>query len=69
MRRPRAKGYWAKRSEDFGSGAEAQARAGRLRSHEHVAHVKVAKESDRYVVSYSVAGWYLEELSQAGGKL
>lgn len=60
MKRQRERGYWLKRNEDFGSGADAQARAGRLRSHEHVSHVKVAKEGDRYVVTYSVAGWYVE---------
>jgi hypothetical protein len=69
MKRNREKGYWEKRTERFAEGAAAQERAGRLRMHEHVAHVKVSQESREYLVSYSVAKWYLEELTQAKGKL
>ena len=69
MKRRREKGYWEKRTERFTNGTAAQERAGSLRMHEHVAHVKVSKEGHEYVVSYSVAKWYLEELTKAKGKL
>ncbi len=69
MKRRREKGYWEKRTERFAEGPAAQERAGRLRMHEHVAHVKVSHEGPEYLVSYSVARWYLEELTQAKGKL
>ena len=67
MKRNREKGHWEKRSERFAVGAAAQERAGRLRMHEHVAHVKVSHDGQEYLVSYSVAKWYLEELTQAKG--
>ena len=69
MKRKREKGYWDKRTERFSNGAAARSRAGALRSHEHVAHVTVRKEGAEYVVSYSVAKWYLDELEKAGLKL
>jgi hypothetical protein len=37
-----------------------------LRAHEHVSHGKVGKMGDTYVISYSVANWYLEELHAVG---
>lgn len=69
MKRKAVKGYWEKRRERFNAGADAKSRAGQLRSHEHVAHVTVEKDGNDYVVHYSIAKWYLEELRNAGGKL
>ncbi len=69
MKRRREKNYWEKRTERFADGATAQSRAGTLRTHEHVAHVKVGKNGKEYVVAYSVAKWYVEELKNAGAKL
>jgi len=40
-----------------------------LRNHQHVEHVIVRKEGGGYVVSYSVAAWYLEELEKARTRL
>ncbi len=67
--RQRVKNYWEKRTQRFAKGAAAQSRAGELRMHEHVAHVKVAKTDSEYIVSYSVAKWYVGELNKAGAKL
>ncbi|MFH0980935.1 MAG: hypothetical protein V2A79_05290 [Planctomycetota bacterium] len=69
MKRKRTKDYWEKRTERFADGAPAQSRAGSLRTCGHVSHVTVRKDGDAYVVTYSVARWYLEELHNAGGKL
>jgi len=69
MKRKREKNYWEKRTERFADGATAQSRAGILRTHEHVAHVKVSKKGNEYVVAYSAAKWYVEELKNAGAKL
>lgn len=69
MKAKREKGYWEKRTERFTMGAKAQERAGALRMHEHVSHVKVSQEEREYVVSYSVAKWYLEELRKSGCRL
>ena len=69
MKRKREKNYCEKRTERFTDGATAQPRAGTLRTHEHVAHVKVGKKNNKYVVAYSVAKWYVEELKNAGAKL
>lgn len=66
MRRKREKGYWLKKTERFSSGAAAKARAGQLRASEHVAHVVVDQQNEEYVVSYSVAKWYVEEMKKAG---
>jgi hypothetical protein len=66
MRKRRVKGYWSKRTELFPSRADARARAGALRSQEPVAHVVVRSEAGQYRVSYSVAGWYLQELERLG---
>jgi hypothetical protein len=65
MRRKKEKGYWEKRTEPFSDGASARSRAGSLRSHKRVTHVHVDKEGAGYVVSYSVAKWYLEELMKS----
>ena len=62
MRRQRQKDYWVKKAERYATAAAAQARAGSLRLHEHTAHVRVRPAADGYAVSYSVAGWYLDEL-------
>jgi hypothetical protein len=69
MRRKKEKGYWEKRTERFSDGTTAKSRAGILRSHEHVAHVHVDKIYTEYVVLYSVAKWYLKELTKAKIKL
>jgi hypothetical protein len=66
MRRKKEKGYWQKRTERFPDGSAAKSRAETLRSHPHVAHVQVDREGRGYVVSYSVAQWYVEELERAG---
>lgn len=66
MRSKKKKGYWQKCRETFGDGAAARSRAGALRMHEHVAHVKVDKVADVYEVTYAVAKWYLESLGDAG---
>lgn len=67
LKRKKEKGFWDKRSEHFDTGAKANRRAAELRTHEHVAHVLVdGTEKEGYVVSYSVAKWYLEELKKAG---
>ena len=65
MRRKREKGYWEKRMETFSTGTEAKARAARLPTDQNVAHVHLDRKGQEYVVSYSVAKWYLEELRKA----
>jgi len=65
VKRKREKGYWEKRSERFEDGANAKSRAAELRQHSHTAHVKVDKVGEGYIVVYSVAKWYLDELQQA----
>lgn len=65
MRRKREKGYWKKQTEKFVTGAAAKTRAGIIRGHEHTSHVTVGKEDGVYVVRYSVAKWYLEDLAKA----
>lgn len=62
----KVKNYWIKKKEGFADSTEAKSRAGQLRSYKHVAHVTVRKCNDKYVVSYSVAKWFLDELSSAG---
>lgn len=69
MREKPQKGYWLKRTERFPEGSKARERAEILRGVEQVAHVKSGKQGDGYVVSYSVAKWYLEELEKAGLRL
>jgi len=69
VKRKREKGYWEKRSERFEDGVSARTRAAELRQHEHVAHVKIEKSRAEYIVAYSVARWYLDELAKAGLKL
>jgi hypothetical protein len=66
MKPKREKGYWLKKKETYSTGTKAQTRAGHLRSHEHVSHVKVDKHDDEYIVAYSVAKWYVAELEKAG---
>jgi hypothetical protein len=66
MRRKKEKGYWQKRTERFPDGPDAKSRAETLRSHPHVAHVRVDREGNEYVVSYSVSQWYVGELERAG---
>lgn len=69
MRRKRTKGYWQKRKEKFKTGSEAKSRAGMLRLNEHIAHVLMDKIGDNYVVTYSVAKWYIEDAKRAGIKI
>jgi hypothetical protein len=68
MKRKKERGYWEKRSERYTDGNQAKTRAGLLRNHgsRNVGHVRVDRDGDDYVVSYSVATAYLEELSRAG---
>ncbi len=69
MRSRREKGYWQKRCEAFPVLGVAKARAAVLRGHQHVEHVRLRREGARYVVFYSVANRYLEELKNAGATL
>ena len=69
MRNKRVKGYWLKRKEIFQTGSDAKARAGYLRLNEHTAHVVRSKKGDQYLVNYSIAKWYWEELQQLKIKL
>ncbi len=70
-RKRREKGYWAKRKELFMDGTSARVRAGTLRLHDgdKVSHVKMAREEDGYLVTYSVAKEWLAEYEKAGNKL
>ena len=65
----REKGYWLKKKEWFDTGAAAKERAAVIRDNEHTAHVLVDNKDGRFVVAYSVAKWYVEELSRVGVKL
>ena len=69
MSHRRQKDYWEKRTERFDTGTQARTRAAELRNREHVSHVKMNRESDDYVVTYSVARWYVEELAKASVRL
>jgi hypothetical protein len=69
MHSKKEKNYWQKCKERLRDRPAAQARAGALRAHAHVSHVKVEKLGDAYAVSYSVAKWYLDELRAAGIEL
>ncbi|MEM7039762.1 MAG: hypothetical protein AAF570_22505, partial [Bacteroidota bacterium] len=55
-----------KRKETFNTSAPARSRASALRVNEHVSHVTMDKENDRYIVRYSVAKWYMQSLASAG---
>jgi len=69
MKKKKQKGYWEKLTEKYSKGVEAKARVAELRAHEHVSHVTVEKNGNEYIVSFSVAKWYLDELRRAGIKL
>ena len=69
MREKREKGYWLKQTERFGNGADARARSARLREVEQVSQGTMQRKGSEYVVSYSVAKWYIAELETAGLKL
>lgn len=69
MRRKRVKGYWLKRKENFVTGTEAKARAGYLREYNEVQHVVVERVEDGYLVKYSIAKWYQEQLEELGIRL
>ena len=62
----RQKGYWSKHKESFASRNKAKLRAAALRLHEHTAHVILDRDGEGYVVRYSAAKWWLEEMSKAG---
>jgi len=66
IRPKKEKNYWQKRTERFLHGPDAKSRAETLRSHLHVAHIRVDREGNEYVVSYSVSQWYVGELERAG---
>ncbi len=68
-RRQRTKNYWSKQKEQYQDGRKARDRARFLRTYEHIEHVHVDKESEQYIVRYSVARWWLEEIKKAGIKL
>jgi hypothetical protein len=69
MKRKKEKDYWVKKSERFSDGSKAKSRAEVLRQREHISHVKMTKQGSDYLVNYSVAGFYLEELDKVGLKL
>jgi hypothetical protein len=71
IRKKKVKGYWIKKQEVFANGAEAKSRAGYLRTyaHDQVAHVTMKKVDENYIVTYSVAKWFLEQLRSVGGRL
>lgn len=67
MKRKRVKSYWLKKKEPFQIIADARSRAKTLRENEHTAHVIVQKsEKEGYVVEYSIAKWYADELEAMG---
>ena len=68
MKRKRIKGYWLKRKEIFDKLDTAKNRAGTLRINDYTAHVTVEKDEikSQYIVQYSVAKWYFEELQLLG---
>jgi hypothetical protein len=66
MKKQKQKGYWEKKTERFSNGSKAKSRAKHLRSYEHIQHVIVDKHNEDYVVTYSVAKWYIEEINRAG---
>lgn len=68
-RHKRVKGYWSKKKERFSNGRQARCRATLLRTHEHISHVLVDRIGEEYVVAYSIAKWYAQELKSAGIKL
>lgn len=70
MKRKRVKGYWLKKKESFQIIADARSRARTLRANEHTAHVVVNKSKEEsYLVEYSIAKWYVEELEALGIQL
>lgn len=69
MKPKKQRAYWAKRVEYFTTSAVAHQRAGTLRLREPVRHVQVRHEGGKFAVSYSVATWYLDELTRAGFEL
>ena len=66
MRSKRVKHYWLKQKESFTNGNQASARAKTLRLNEQVAHVVVEKQAEEYLVKYSVAKWYFEQIQALG---
>jgi hypothetical protein len=63
------KGLLGEKTEHFSDGSMAKSRAEVLRQREHISHVKMTKQGSDYLVNYSVAGFYLEELDKVGLKL
>ncbi len=63
------KDFWVKKAERFGQGRAARTRASLLRTDDNVAHVLVAPDGDEWIVTYSVARWYLEETEKCGVRL
>jgi len=66
MRSKRVKNYWLKQKESFTSGNQASARAKTLRLNDQVVHVIIEKKEDVYLVKYSVAKWYYEQIQELG---
>jgi hypothetical protein len=56
-------------SEEYSDGSKAQERAKSLRANEFVSHVTVNKNSDKYIVGYSVQTIYYEESKKLGIKI
>ncbi len=66
MRSKRVKNYWVKCREFYQEGKEASSRAKTLRLNEQVVHVVVKQSEDVYIVKYSVARWYYEQINELG---
>ncbi len=68
-KRRREKNYWAKLNERYPTGKAARERAKALRLYEHTSHVTVDRVGDEFVVQFSAARWWLDELKKARIKL
>lgn len=66
MKSKRVKNYWLKCKESFDNGNQASARAKALRINEHISHVVVEKKDAAYLVKYSVARWYADQIQALG---
>ncbi len=66
MKSKRVKNYWLKKKESFNNKKDANGRAKALRINEHIAHVIVEKSGDQYMVKFSVAKWYFEQIESLG---
>ncbi len=69
MKSKRVKNYWIKKKESCNNKGDASARAKQLRINEYITHVIVEKSEDAYLVRYSVARWYYEQIQELGIQL